>query len=204
MAQKSTSGCLTAVVIAAVAALLVLIAVFGLVFSARSTAAREMTEQKAIAANARHAQDGTVVFQAGRLPTIAPHQAGKPVSREQFMALMIDEHATALARETFLKSADQSPVKWRLHTSDISDHEGQLTGNFSLPYQIRSNKSSTGSSISIKCEFAEESRDRLLAIRCGDWVTVQGKLSFSANSRSGVIKEARILDGSYAEDPEER
>lgn len=134
---------------------------------------------------------------------IAPHQAGKPVSREQFMALMIDEHATALARETFLKSADQSPVKWRLQTSDISDHKGQLTGNFSLPYQIHSNNSSTNSSISIKCEFAEESRDRLLTIRCGDWVTVQGKLGFSANSRGGVIRDARILDGSYAEDPED-
>lgn len=202
MAPKKASGWFIAAAVVVVA-LLVPIAVFGLFLSRKSTAAREMIGPQAIIGNARHAQDGTVVFQEGRLPTIAPHQAGKPVSREQFMALMIDGHATALAREAFLKSANQSPVKWRLHTSDISDHSGQLVGNFSLPYQIRSNNSSTNSSISIKCEFGEESRDRLLTIRCGDWVTVQGKLSLSGNSRSGVIQEARILDGSYAEDPED-
>ena len=202
MAQKSTSGCFIAVVIAVVAALLIPIAVFGLFLSAKSTKTRNKTGQKTMIENARLDQDGTVVFRAGRLPVIAPHQAGTPVSREQFMALMIDQRATALARETFLKSADQSPVKWRLQTADISDHNGQLTGNFSLPYQIRSNNSSTTNSISIKCEFAEESRARLLSVRCGDWVTVQGKLSFPANSRSGVIKDAWLLDGSYAEDPE--
>ena len=137
-------------------------------------------------------REGTVVFQEGAIPRFQAHKSGEELTREHFVALMIDDHATELARKAFQETAHDTTVTWLLHTNDISEHKGALQGFFTLPYEIRHGHGSRGSSVSVNCEFAEESRDSLLNVRRGDWVVVQGKLSFDGHQ--AAIKEARVLD----------
>lgn len=143
-----------------------------------------------------------VVFSHGRRPTLSLPEAGQPVTREQYVAYLNDDRATKLARESFREVADQSEVRWSLRTVDISSDNGQLRGEFEVPWQIRHDHGSTGGSLQMACEFVETSRKELLGLRRGDWVMVQGKLVFKGE-RARLI-EARISSETaapVAEDP---
>ena len=215
MEQKNSSGCFIATIVAVLLAVVGGVALFGLVFLRAKEGRRQVMEQHrtiesdmiARMEHAPHANPpatagNTVVLHANRLPRYSPHEAGKDISREQFVAFCTDNNTTSLARDAFQKAAQFTPVKWKLLTSDISERNGKLTGRFSLPYQIHSGNSTQGSSVRIECEFDEESRNSLLDISRGDWITVRGKLTFNANDKGGVLKEARIDDGAYAESPD--
>ena len=139
---------------------------------------------------------GAVVFQEGEFPRFPPHKRGEELSREQFAALMIDDHATDLARKALQESANDAHVSWLLYTEDLTDRNGILEGHFTLPYEVRSGHSMHGSSINIRCEFANDGRDSLLKVRRGDWIVVQGKLSF--DGQNSTIRDARVVDDSTA------
>jgi hypothetical protein len=197
MAKNSSSGCLTAVIVLVVLAGVGLIGLVGL-FYMRAGGTREyateLAEQVAMTEAADRA--GTIVFQEGAIPRFPPHKSGDELTREQFVALMLDEHATDLARKSFEETARDTTVNWLLHTEDIFDSNGTLQGHFTLPYEIKHGRGMRGSSLTVNCEFQEESKDSLLNVRRGDWVVVQGTLSFAGQQAS--IKEARIVDGSAA------
>lgn len=136
--------------------------------------------------------DRAVLFPDGEIPDFPPHRRGEEVTREEFVALMIDDLATELARREFQKTADGAPVRWLLETRDISGGDGALRGNFTLPYWIVSGNRRQGSAVNLDCEFLPESRDALLRVRRGDWVVVEGRLSF--DGRDAAITEARLVD----------
>lgn len=135
-------------------------------------------------------EDGTVVFQQNAIPRFAPHQRGDELKREQFVALMIDDLATELARKEFQSSANGAFVSWLLRTEDLSERDGVPHGQFTLPYEIRFGHGSQSSSVALDCDFLPESKVGLLQIRRGDWVVVEGTLSF--DGRKVSITDARI------------
>ena len=202
MESKGTSGCFTAI---AVVIAVVMIGVVGLVCLIVMRVKHSNHEETHPITVATANSDGTIYFQNGQIPRYAPHQPGQSVSREQFVALKADPHATKLSRKTFQESANQCPVEWRLEAFEISDNNGTLTGSFRIPYQFQSGHSSQSNSIEIICEFTEESREGLLNIRRNDWVTVQGTLTFQNDN--AIITDARIPNGAspaHAEDPSNR
>ena len=195
MGEKKSSGCLTALVVVVVIAALGFVGLFSLFFKRVSRGreyAAEVSERVGLTVEAGSA--GTVVFQEGADIHFPPHQSGEELSREQFISLMIDDHATELARKAFQRTADGAAVKWMLQTQDISESNGKLEGRFSLPWEIRSAHGSRGSSVNLTCEFSEEGRDSLLKVRRGDWVVVEGRLSFDGHQ--SAILDARIFDES--------
>jgi len=217
MAQKNSSGCLIAVIVAVLLAVIGGVALFSVIYLRTKEGRRDLMDQHAMeeaqfmarAENtmptpviAPERAGRTIILHANQLPRYSPLQAGKQISREQFVAICTDNNTTSLARNAFQKAAQLSPVKWKLLTSDINERNGKLIGRFSIPYRIRSGNSTQGGSVRIECEFDEESRNSLLEINRGDWITVRGKLTFKSNEKSGVLKEARIDDGSYAESPD--
>ena len=147
-------------------------------------------------------EGGPVVFQSGDLPRFPPHKSGQPVSREQYLTIMMDESATELARTTFRKSANESWVNWLLKADDIAERNGKTIGKFSLPYQIQHGGGFRGSSLYVTVEFDDNDSDRLLQVRRGDWVHVEGELNFDKDST--LIKRASIKEGpeiQHAEKP---
>ena len=175
---------------------LAVIGLFGGVFSLfwLRTGHKSSAEARLAHHGTAASRDGTVVFQAGDIPRFPPHTRGEELTREQFVALTIDEHATKLARKALQESANGTTVSWLLRTEDIFDSNGTLHGHFTLPHEIREGRSTRGSAITVNCEFAGESRESLLKVRRGDWVVVRGTLSL--DGREVAIKEARILDDS--------
>lgn len=195
MAKNSGSGCLTAVIVLVVLAIIGLIGLVGLIYMRAGVSreyATELAEQVAMTEAAD--RNGTIVFQDGAIPRFPPHKSGDELTREHFVALMLDEHATELARKSFEETARDTTVSWLLRTEDIFDSNGTLHGHFTLPYEIRHGHGMRGSSLTVNCEFQEESKDSLLNVRRGDWVVVQGTLSFDGHQAG--IKEARIPDPS--------
>jgi hypothetical protein len=213
MAQKNSSGCFIAIIVAVLLAAVGGVALFSLIFLKAKEEKRGLMERHTMNESqmldrieasmpAQAGTDKSVILHANQLPHYSPHQAGKDISREQFVAFCTDNNTTSLARNAFQKTAQLSPVKWELRTSDISERSGKLIGRFSIPYRIHTGHSTQGGAVRVECEFDEESRNSLLEISRGDWITVRGKLTFNRNEKSGVLKEARIDDGSYTESPE--
>ena len=50
-----------------------------------------------------------------------------------------------------------------------------------------------GSSVTVQCEFGPEVRSHLLNLRRGDWITIEGQLSFDGSQPT--IQNARIVGG---------
>lgn len=186
MAQKNGSGCLIAVVLMVV---LTGVGIFGVIGMFFMKASHNEAERPGI-----EISGNPIVFQEGSFPRFPPHKRGEVLSREQFAALMIDDNATALAQKALQESANGAVVNWLLNTNDITERNGTPEGRFSLPYEIRDGHSMRGSTISIRAEFSPEGRDSLLKVRRGDWVHVQGTLSF--DGQKATITEARIVDES--------
>lgn len=197
MGQKQSSGCLTAIIVLAVVAGFGILGLVGL-FYMRVGKVQKM--EHAIAAEEHFSmvedgeEKGLIVFPRNAIPHFPAHKAGEELSREQFVAFRIDDRSTALARQSFQESVQNTTVEWLLRTGDIKDENGIMHGEFSLPYQLRDKHSRQGSSVNITVDFSGESRDRLLSIRRGDWVVVQGKLS--VDQHHAAIREARIIDDS--------
>ena len=198
--EKKSNGCLKAAIIVGVLVVVggvAMVMVPAMWFRAVKV---EEHEERARALEAQQAiADRTVTFQRGAIPKFPPHKAGEEVKREQFVALMVDDLATELARKEFQRTADGATVRWLVETGDIFDSDGVVHGHFVLPYEIVSGNSMSGSAVNLNCEFLPESKDALLGIRRGDWVTVEGTLSF--DGREAKITEAKIVTD-QAETPE--
>ena len=137
-------------------------------------------------------------------PFSPPSSRRQALTREQFIVHSIDSNATDLMRAEFAKTANGTTVRWLLLTDDIRDQNNRIQGSFSIPYEIHRDHGMSGSSISVTCSFQDASRDSLLKVRRGDWVLIQGKLSFDGSGRSARIEEAVLLDENtppFAESP---
>lgn len=195
--EKKGNGCLKAAIIVGVLVVVggaAMVVVPALWFRAAQQEQRT-EEQRAMEAR-KMLTDRTVSFQRGAIPKFPPHREGEEVTREQFVALMVDDLATELARNEFQRTADGATVRWLLETREIQGGNGVIQGQFVLPYEIVSGNSMSGSAVSVRCEFAPASKDALLAVRRGDWVTVEGTLSF--DGRDAKIMEAKIVEDNTA------
>ena len=191
--QKKNSGCVKAAIVVGVLVLIVVPAlVLGPAMWFRAAKKEQRWEEMQGSELQRARVDGTVVFQKDAVPQYAPHRRGEELKREHFVALMIDDLATELARKEMQKTANGAEVRWLLETGDIFDSDGVVHGQFTLPYEIVSGRSTRGSAVNLTCEFLPESKEELLMVRRGDWVIVEGKLSF--DGRKAEITEARIVD----------
>lgn len=186
MAERKKSGCLGAII--------AIIIIGGLVFVGLIAAIYKSKERSVVlaeeTARARAAAVTTLAFKEDELPRFPFPKVGEPISREQFVAHMIDDHATDLAKDSFREVASQATVTWKLRTHDIQERDGHITGEFDLPWEIRHHRSTRSSSVRVYCHFTEESRQGLLDLRRDDWVTITGNLSFDGNTPS--IKDARL------------
>jgi hypothetical protein len=146
-------------------------------------------------------EDGSVVFQGQEFPRFSPSDIGGELSAEHFIAIMENENSTQLTLQTFREAADGAAVNWRLRLDQLSASDGdEVEGRFTLPYRLvhrtRSSMHSRGSEISVTCRFSVQNLERLLALRKGDWVRVQGHISFDGH---GVkINEARLAEAPKA------
>lgn len=142
---------------------------------------------------------GMVIFPEGKLPSL-PTAAMDEVTREQYLAYMMNGNMTALAKDEFRKVAADAPVRWLLKTEEIFEQEEQLQGRFNLPWEMQWTNLSQGGSESVKCLFAADNRAMLLTLSRGDWVTVSGHLSLDGGGE-GTIINARVGDDLPAERP---
>jgi hypothetical protein len=191
--QKKSSGCWKVAILVGVLLLIGVLAM-ALLPALWFSRAKEQRLAEVRMIEAREAQDrrGVVVFREGAIPAYEPHRRGEELTREQFVALMIDDFATELAREEFQKTSNGEQVSWLLRAEDISGNDGALHGDFTLPYEIVSDNRGRGSAVNVRCEFLPEHKDTLLKVRRQEWVTVEGKLSF--DGRKASISEARIVE----------
>lgn len=169
--------------------------------SHRAEQAAEVARDRGIAfASSSDDQQESVTISPGQFGRYSPANFGSGLSREHFVALMADDHATELARQTFTRNADGQPVRWLLKTGDVEEDgdSGTLVATFELPYRIQTGPGRwSGSSLSIRAEFAAAERQRLLMLRRSDWVTVEGRLQL-ADDRIKLLK-ARIYPPVEAE-----
>lgn len=151
-----------------------------------------MVAKVQVAKAASSARDrGTIVLRASDIPELT-YREGETLTAEKFVAAMCDERATDLMRETFHKAAEGAPVSWRLRAENVAEQSGKLVGRFEIPWKIQFNDYTKGSGTILNCEFTEKSRDALLKVRRGDWVTVEGTLSFESGRPE--IKNATLAD----------
>ena len=125
---------------------------------------------------------GMVVLELDSLGRYTPASVGEKLTREHFVAILGDDRATELARKAFAERADGEIVRWLLKTGEIEEEgaEGAVVGTFFLPYRIQSGPNSwSGSAVTLRAEFGAARRERLVEVRRGDWVTVEGRLKFA-------------------------
>ena len=130
----------------------------------------------------------------GSLGRYSPTDFGGSLGREHFVALMADQNATELTRQTFEKNASGQVVRWRLKTSEVrgGGGSGPLQADFQLPYRIQTGTNSwTGSSIMIRAEFPAAELEKLATLRREDWTTVEGRLELKG--RDASLLEARLV-----------
>lgn len=211
MNDKKRGGCSALVVVLIIGLLflgLIASAVFWLVGSRvahreRETAEQRRTEADAVAfASHSGDQQETVKLSADAYRRYSPTDFGGGLSREHFAALMADQNATELARETFTTNANGQTVRWLLKTTEVreTDGSGLLVADFSLPYHIQTSPGSwAGSALSIRAEFPATERERLVTIRRNDWVTVEGRLELKGQAIK--LLDARIPLPANAERP---
>lgn len=147
----------------------------------------------------RQSGEERVELNQNQLADYSVYQAGTPLGRDVFIAWNVDPRRTTLGMESFRAKAEGAMVTWQLKVEDLTPEAETITGNFTIPYQLKeivgSGTTSISSSIQIQCEFAKDGRS-LLTVRRGDWVDIQGRLSLKGNEP--VISEARLA-GSDAE-----
>jgi hypothetical protein len=194
MSEKKRSGCMTLVIV-----LVVGFVVFGLVTpGCWWLTSRAKHQQSAAASRAEGIaftsksgdKEESVVLTADSFGRYSPADFGSGLTREHFVALMADQNATNLARQTFTKQATGQVVRWLLKTGDVqeADEAGGLMANFGLPYRIQTGPNGwTASSLTILAQFPAIERDRLLKLRRNDWVTVEGRLQLDSS-------EIKLLD----------
>jgi hypothetical protein len=190
--------------VAAVIGLAVLVAVIVLVgvfsWKAASHGKREIQarfEQFEASAEARAAAEESKVAAAvqlkeGELADYSGYRAGDPLSRELFLAWRLDQGATTLAKEVFVKNAEGAEVVWELQAGDLQPSGNQIAGDFYLPYSKVDAKGRNRQSgvEQVTCHFAEGTRDSLLGIRRGGAATLRGRLSLVDNRV--VLNDARL------------
>lgn len=149
-----------------------------------SVEARAAEEQNKVAA--------AVQLKEGELADYSGYRAGDPLSRELFLAWRLDQGATTLTKDVFVKNAEGAEVVWELQAGDLQPSGNQIAGDFYLPYWKTDAKGRNRQSgvEQVTCHFAEGTRDSLLGIRRGGAATIRGKLSL-INDRV-VLKEARM------------
>ncbi|MGD7653104.1 MAG: hypothetical protein ACQCXQ_07815 [Verrucomicrobiales bacterium] len=193
MKLKTTTGCGIAVFAILLAFLIAVFLIVGLFTKVRSKHHEALTaEVEAIAHNAREATAGSIILNAGDTANIPPYTGTSPLTREQYLAFMTDSGMTALARSEFRSRATDTTVSWQLRVRDIRDSGGEIRAKFSIPYQIQSANQTTASTIQIDATFSEASRELLLPVRQGDWLQVEGRISFKNDSLS--LSDARVTD----------
>ena len=198
MAKEKSSGCLIVAIILAVllALLLVPVGLWYMSASNKSVAARDEAIARAEAIEhaygLRGSDEGVVVMEKGEVPDLTVPKAGEEITREHIVLFLTSYNATNLTKEAFRKVASEASVKWLLRTDNVFEKNGVLRARFWIPWEIRSNNSSSSSSIQVEAYFAEESRADLLTLSRDEWVTVEGDLSFDADTPT--IKNARIVD----------
>jgi hypothetical protein len=150
------------------------------------------------------AEDKAAVLAAGSLGRYSPTNFGSTLTREHFVALMSDRSLTRLARQAFAAKASGQTVRWLLQTADVNEATSEspgLTADFELPYRIETAAGEwSGSSLTLQADFPATERDRLLRLRCGDWVTVEGRLQLVDGTGIRLLN-ARIALPQDAEAP---
>jgi hypothetical protein len=198
MNDKKRSGC-SALVIVLILGLLLLGLIVSSIFWFMS--ARVSRDRAALENHRSHAERiafasesgderESVKLSADSYPRYSAADLSAGLSREHFVALMADQNATELARQTFTATANGQTVRWLLKTSNVSqaNDTGPILADFQLPYRIQTNPQSwTGSSLSVRAEFPPSERERLVVVRRNDWVTVEGRLELKG-------QEIKLLD----------
>ena len=142
MSDRKRSGCAVAavIVLAVLVAVIVLVGVFS--WKAARHGKREIQahlEQLEARAEARAAEEESKVAAAvqlkdGELADYSGYRSGDPLSRELFLAWRMDQGATTLAKEVFVKNAEGAEVVWELQAGDLQPSGNQIAGDFYLPY----------------------------------------------------------------------
>ena len=155
----------------------------------RELVATEVAEHRSDAL--RTAEDGTLELPGDAMPEYASYQPGRPLTLEMLVAWVVDERATTLMRETFREKAEGASVSLRLHARDVVAEGGGIRGGFYVPYRVKydEHRSKSGA-VELSCEFAPDGRDELLAIRRGQPVTIEGRLSFKDGEL--LLRDARL------------
>jgi hypothetical protein len=162
-------------------------------FKSTKSSVREHVEKERLFVLERQNGNEPMELKPDQLADYAAYQAGTPLDRDVFIAWNVDPRRTTLGMESFLEKAEGAMVAWRLRVEDLTPEAETITGNFTIPYQLKdtvgSMTTTSSSSIRIQGEFAREER-ALLAVRRGDWVEIQGRLSLKGGEP--VIREARL------------
>lgn len=199
MSDKSRSGCVGLAVIGVLALIggVFLVATIG--YKAVSAGKREVqshledfkAREEARAAEEESKIAAAVQLKEGELADYSGYRSGDPLSRELFLAWRLDQGATTLAKEVFVKNAEGAEVVWELQAGDLQPSGNQIAGDFYLPYwTVAKGGSRQSRLVQVTCHFAEGTRDTLLGIRRGAAATLRGKLSL-VNDRV-VLNEARL------------
>jgi hypothetical protein len=202
MSETKRGGCSVWIILLLLVVPVFCVMIPGLLWMKHSRSASHRAEQEAEAARTRGIafasssgdEQESVTISPAQFGRYSPADFGSGLSREHFVALMADDHATELARQTFTRNANGQPIRWLLKTGDVEEEEGNsgaLVATFELPYRIQTGHGSwSGSSLSIRAEFGADERERLLMLRRSDWVTVEGRLQLADNRIK--LLEARI------------
>lgn len=153
--------------------------------------------------NSGREQNGVVITES-RLASLAVADFGSELSREQFIAVMTDDHATDLTRQQFKAKADGQQVEWLLKVRDVDapGSDGSIKAEFKIPYSVSyGGHSMMSSSLTVRAEFPPEAVDDLEQVRREQWVTVAGSLK--VEQPCARIRSARLV-GPPAKAPAER
>lgn len=195
--KTSGKGCLIAVLVVPAVLVVLLVVFLGLNLQRRSEHAREVAAERVEAATASlaaaKASQDVVELSEAQLRQIPPFRRGGTLLREQLIAHLNDDRATELSRSSFIKDTEGLTVAWSMMTREVSQMERGIRGSFEIPYQIRHQNRSRGSTIQVRADFPASARDELIALRRGDWVIVSGKLSFRGD-RSPLLSNAEIIE----------
>lgn len=196
MEKAKRSGCWFPVILGVV--ILAGLMAVPLLWFFRSASTRKAAEQEHMREAFREAsgnadERGSVTLTPESIASYSAADSVTGLTREHFVAMVADNNTTALARETFAKRANGQVVRWLLRISDVSEQSEspRLIADFELPYRIMNGPHGwTGSSIGIRAEFPEGERERLLKLRRGDWVTVEGSLRLNDTQAA----QAKLVD----------
>jgi len=205
--EKKTAGCaIGAVICVGVAVVVVLVGAFFMYFLARKATVMEgqarMEQAETMLAASEPMmmgagdETGLVMLTAESVGKISATDFGDELSREHFVAVMADDHATDLMRKQFAEKANGLRVKWLLRVGDVAapGSSGEIKASLSMPYRISQGSGWSGSSVSVRAEFGPDAVDDLMKVRRGQWVTVGGELAVESNGRGARLLGARVVE----------